>query len=77
MKIKKNKMVEWYKVEDKLPEDEKLYLCWTKSDYGNGVGVGFYTDKISKEYNGEKRWVIAGMINENVVAWADFNYYEG
>lgn len=69
-------MVEWIKVEDRLPEDEKAYICWAKAEYGNGVGIGFYTDKLSSEYNGEKRWVIADMVNENVVAWAEFNYFE-
>jgi len=70
-------MLEWNKVEDKLPEDEKMYLCWTNAPYGNGVGVGFYTDKLGEEYKGEKKWVIANQVNEDVVAWAEFNYFEG
>lgn len=62
-------MVEWVKVEDRLPETEKNVLCWTKAYYGNGVGIGFFDKK-------ENKWIIADMINDNVVAWADFNRYE-
>ncbi len=69
-------MVQWIKVTDRLPEDGRAYLCWTKAEYGDGIGIGFYTDKLSSEYNGEKRWVIADMVNENVVAWAEFNFFE-
>ncbi len=70
-------MVEWIKVENKLPEDERYCLCATLSPYyGKGVAIGFYTDRLGKEYNGEKRWVIANEVNEDVVAWAEFNYYK-
>ena len=67
-------MLDWIKVADKVPEEDKAYICWTKD---NGVGVGFYTTRFSEDYKGEKKWVIANNINEDVIAWAEFNYFEG
>ena len=63
-------MVEWIKVEDALPELRKMYICWTKADYGDGIGIGFYDKETGK-------WIIADQENDNVVAWSDFNYFEG
>jgi len=63
-------MVEWIRVEDGFPEIKKMYLCWTKSTYGDGIGIGFYDKEL-------KKWIIGNQVNDDVVAWADFNYYEG
>ena len=41
-----------------------LIVCWIK---GKKVGFGIYTDKLSKEYNGEKRFVVYDYVNENVI----------
>ena len=49
-----------------------LIICWIK---GKKVGFGIYTDKLSKEYNGGKRFIVYDYVNVNVIAWADFNAY--
>lgn len=65
-------MVDWIKCEDNTPKDEHFCLCWCSD---NSFGLGFYSNRLSKEYNGEYRWIIGNEINEKVIAWADFNYY--
>lgn len=65
-------MVNWIKCENSTPKDERIYLCWCSDD---SFGLGFYTNKLSKEYSGEYHWVIGNQVIENVIAWADFNRY--
>ena len=49
-----------------------LIVCWIK---GKKVDFGIYTDKLSKEYNEGKSFIVYDYVNENVIAWADFNAY--
>ena len=65
-------MVDWIKCEDNTPKDNRFYLCWCSDD---SFGLGFYSDRLTKAYNGEHRWIIGNEINEKVIAWADFNRY--
>ena len=65
-------MLNWKRVQDEVPDNDRLVICWIK---GEKVGFGIYTDKLSKEYNSEKRFVVYDYVNENVIAWADFNKY--
>ena len=65
-------MLEWIKCEDRTPDNERFVLCWLNND---SFGLGFYSNNLSSEYNGEYRWIIGNEINEKVIAWADFNRY--
>lgn len=68
-------MLDWIKCEDRLPEDERTCICWIENECGKSVGFGFYTNNLSKEYNGEYKWVVNDYVHEDVVAWAEFNKY--
>ena len=62
-------MLEWILCSDRLPNDSRAYLCYC-GDYRYGFG------RYIKEDDEEYHWIIGNYINEDVIAWADFNRCE-
>lgn len=62
-------MLEWVLCSDRVPNDSRTCLCYC-GDYR--YGLGHYI----KEYDDEYHWIIGNYINEDVIAWADFNRCE-
>ena len=63
-------MVEWILCSDRLPNDSRAYLCYCV-DYRYGFGR-----YIKEDDDEEYHWIIGNYINEDVIAWADFNRCE-
>lgn len=67
-------VLDWISVKIRVPDNERAVVCWCKD---RCIGIGCYSKRLSSEYKGEGRFVIGNYVNEDVIAWAEINSYEG